>query len=137
MLVVCPGAPGGFGYWRRQQKATERHGAKWAGIEASQCNKEDMVDGNVYVAELPVEGYPDEAGVTFSSVNPYTGIARAALVAIKPEAINTQAAVHELLHAQGLDHHTMTNHVLNRAADRGGWRWDGVRRALREAWGDR
>lgn len=134
-IRVCPDAPGGLARWKRAAANTKRYGARWADVVESDCAPDTPVQtGDVFITHLR-SADEDQAGETrMAYVMP--GVAVGAIVAVRPHAAGTWTPEHELLHAQGLDHHTMTGHVLHRSLDRGGWRYDGVRAALRRAWSE-
>lgn len=129
-LVICAHAPGGYGRWRRAKAFTERKGAQWGEMSYSTCD--DVTAQNTVYVGAPVPGMMD-AGLTITLG---ADMATRAFVMVQPRVVGTWTPEHELFHAQGLDHHTMTNHVLNRSLQMGGWRSDGIRSALRRAWGE-
>lgn len=132
LLVVCAGAPGGLDRWEKAAARVEAHGGQWAGVVPSACNGLPE-HGEVWVVPMShaVIGY-DAAGVTIIPSN--GGIADRGITGVVDEVVDSWAPEHELLHVQGLDHHTMTRHILSVSLDTGGRSWDGVRAALRLAW---
>lgn len=133
VLVVCAGVPGGMGRWEQAAKRTARHGAQWHGVVPSAC--EDLpAAGEVWIVPMDAAGLLDEDTAGLTMVHAPRGVAEWGMVGVRNDAILSWAPEHELLHAQGLAHHTMTEHVMNRDIQSGGWGWDGVRAAMREAW---
>lgn len=133
VLVVCAGAPGGLERWERAAARTARHGAQWHGVVPSACDGLPAT-GEVWVVPMDAAGLLDEETAGLTMVQAPRGLAAWALTGVRQDAILSWAPEHELLHAQGLAHHTMTEHVMSRDLESGGWGWDGVRRALRDAW---
>lgn len=132
LLVICPGAAGGLERWQDAAKRTARHGAKWHGVVPSVCD--DLpAPGEVWVVPMDSE-ILGKNGAGLTMVRAPFGVAKWGLLGVGNDSATSWAPEHELLHAQGLGHHTMTEHVMNRDIESGGWGWDGVRRALRDAW---
>jgi len=134
LLVICPGVSGGFGRWEQAAKPTARHGARWHGVVPSACEGLPA-RGEVWVVPMGADLLgANTAGLTLLHVD--RGVAAWGMTGVSGDAALSWAPEHELLHAQGLDHHTMTEHVMNRDIQSGGWGWDGVRAALRAAWAE-
>lgn len=134
MVYVCPGAPGGLKRWEKAVAVTAKHGARWAGVAAHTCEADAIVTGAIYVATLgDSPEYEDDVGHTQPIFVEYPVI-DAAVIAVKPWAAATHAPEHELLHAAGLGHHTMTESILNGVLSRGSWDWSGVEEAFGRAW---
>lgn len=133
LLVVCPGVAGGYERWANAARRTERHGAQWHGVVPGACGG---MPGPGEVWAVPVEEVltGDDGILGITLVESTRGVAQWGITGVRQEAALLWTVEHELLHVQGLDHHTMTEHVMNRDVESGGWDWDGVRRALRDAW---
>lgn len=136
---VCPDKWYQFDRWERAVDRTEKHGAKWSGITHDPCtvyNRGDVyiMSKDRYFREEGVEPDASLFGLTHCRKLQYNSQAINCRISYGDKGVEGPGPEHELLHAQGLEHHTMTNHVMSEYAEIGGWRWDGIRSALRRLW---
>ena len=137
-VVVCPNSPVSLKRVKQAMDWTAKRGARWSGLSEGAC--ETRPESNeIYVMLLPEDdpNFRGAAGVTMSEVYILVGVpvAASAIVAISPKADPDEWVMeHELLHAQGVDHHTMTESVMCRSTLCGGWDDTGIPEALDLVW---
>lgn len=130
VLLVCPDAQVSVERVREAVAWTEGEGARWGGVVPDAC------DIAPQYGEVQIRYLPPEVGVAgLTVINHSYGLAVSGILGVVDDyATGSWVLEHELLHAQGLEHHSMTEHVMHRSVEGGGWRTDGIRDALTRSW---